>query len=74
VSEIPPIPPGTLPSQAQIEEYDARFRRSNLGGDDLATKIVFAVIVLALVGYAMIAWVNRAHTAVKPPPNLQRHR
>ncbi|HEX3464056.1 MAG TPA: hypothetical protein VHS78_08420 [Candidatus Elarobacter sp.] len=66
-----PLPPTRHISQREIEENDARFRRSNRGGDDLATKIVFAVVVLAIAGWVTLVWFHREHTAVKPPPHLQ---
>lgn len=65
-------PPSRMPSQTEIEESDARYRRSNLGGDDLATKIVFAIIVLAIAGWVAAAWVHREHTSTKPPADIQR--
>jgi len=65
-------PPSRMPSQRDIEESDARYRRSNLGGDDLATKIVFAVIILAIAGWVAVAWIHREHTATKPPPDIRR--
>ncbi|HTD35230.1 MAG TPA: hypothetical protein VK665_16310 [Candidatus Elarobacter sp.] len=61
-----------MPSQRQIEENDARFRRSNRGGDDLATKLVFAVIVLAIAGWLAFAWLHKEHSATRLPPDIQR--
>jgi len=64
--------PSRIPSQRQIEENDARFRRSNRGGDDLATKLVFAVIVLAIAGWLAFAWLHKEHSATRLPPDIQR--
>jgi hypothetical protein len=50
---LPHIPP---PTQREVEADDARFRRSNLGGDDLATKIVFAVIALGVIAWLARFW------------------
>jgi hypothetical protein len=72
MSAVPPPGPNWLPSQRDVAESDARFRRSNAGGDDIATKIIFAVIVLAIVGWVAFAWINREHTANHPPPMVQR--
>ena len=67
-----PLPPFRYVSQREVEESDARYRRSNRGGDDLATKIVFAVILLAIAGWVAAAWFHREHTATRPPPDIQR--
>jgi hypothetical protein len=72
MSPVPPPGSNWSPSQRDIAESDARFRRSNAAGDDLATKIVFVVIVLAIVGWVVFAWMNRVHTMNHPLPQLQR--
>ncbi len=45
----------------QLKEIEAdreRFLRSNRGGDDLATRIVFGAIVLAIVAWIGALYVN----------------
>jgi hypothetical protein len=67
-------PPRRIPSQRDIEEADARFRRTYRGGDDVATRIVFVVIVIALATWFTVAWINRAHTATPSPPTAAQRR
>jgi len=54
-------------SQREVEQDDARYRRSNPGGDDLLTKIVFVVIVAgalaAVVTLFAHMWANRHHAS-----------
>jgi hypothetical protein len=53
---------GTTPRS--VEENRERYRRSNRGGDDMPTRIVFAVIVLAFTAWAVRFWIV-GHTAVR---------
>ena len=68
------ISAGAVPLRqlARGDESAMRHRRSNRGGDDRATKIVFAIIILAIAGWVAIAWFHREHTATRPPADLQR--
>jgi hypothetical protein len=59
----PPLPPPRTPEE--LEADDLRIRRSNLGGDDLITKVVFVVIVLALIAWVVHAWLT-GHTTTAP--------
>ncbi|HEX3550150.1 MAG TPA: hypothetical protein VHT53_07245 [Candidatus Elarobacter sp.] len=45
-------PPPRPKTQHEIEEDDARYRRSNRGGDDLFTKVLFFVLV-----FGGLAWI-----------------
>jgi hypothetical protein len=67
-----PQPPFRFVGQREADESAMRYRRSNRGGDDLATKIVFAIIILAIAGWIALAWFHREHTATKPPADIQR--
>ena len=72
---IPPpanIPPP--PTQRQLDENHARYRRSNLGGDDLFTKVVFFALVIGIVAYVAFVWINRSTTATPHPPAVSSQR
>lgn len=59
----PPFIPQRTPKD--VEADDARFRRSNLGGDDLPTKIVFVLLALGvLVWLARFWFLGHTHTFV----------
>jgi len=54
--------------EVDLKEVDAsreRFLRSNRGGDDLATRIVFVVILLAITAWFAALYVN-GHSATDP--------
>ncbi len=57
----------------EIEADSERFLRSNRGGDDLATRIVFVVIALAIAAWIGALYIN-GHRATDPlvTPREQR--
>jgi hypothetical protein len=58
----------------EVDESRERFLRSNRGGDDLATRIVFVVIVLAIAAWIAALYIN-GHRATDPrgaTPQAQR--
>ncbi|HEV3088139.1 MAG TPA: hypothetical protein VGX96_13025 [Candidatus Elarobacter sp.] len=59
----PPVDLGPPKTPQEIEADDLRIRRSNLGGDDLITKVVFFVILIAAGVWIAHAWMV-SHTMV----------
>jgi hypothetical protein len=49
----------------EIEADDLRIRRSNLGGDDLITKVVFVVVLIVLGAWFVHAWIA-GHATTAP--------